>query len=479
MSKLTSSERLRQWLGQRREGTEEAANADQRPVPAGASRRQRLHQWLLERRNAVWGPGAGTEGGTDQHTGRAGASWRQSLQIWWWKRRDWLVELIEGPAKSSEDRKLAAAQLPGWDEWHARMKDFPTSYKRCFLDTPLTTDDRFVRREKACDQVESTVERWLAGGRESIAVIGEPGAGKSTLLNWITRHLGGEAPIKRTRFAQRLRRPEELCEILGAALGLSAKVDEQGLIDHLNQGTREVIIIDDAGRIGLRAPGGGEVVRCFLRIVLATQENVLWVIGIRLPAWERFDDLYSIGRHFTTAIRLNYFARSELSEALHRRMEGAQLPMQVHHEEERSRKGEAADEREARVMNSWLAEVHKFSGGQFPLALYYWALVAEYDEEKKEVAIEFDRPATLDPEIPRGVQDLLTLAEIVVHGWLTVGEHAEIFQGKLDDSRHLLDMLTREGLLVRELDEGENVYVTSPIFYQEIVAALRGAHVLY
>lgn len=444
------------------------------------TRLQQVQRWIFRRDGGERGTlRSDDDRGPGESRQSLLATRRDRLRIWLRHRRDWLREVIEGPAKSSEERRLAAAQLPGWDEWPGRMKDYPTNYKRCFLDTPLTTDDRFVRREKACELVEATSERWLAGGRESIAVIGEPGAGKSTLLNWITRHLGGEVPIKRTRFAQRIRHSGELCNVLGAALGVPTGIDEKGLIDHLNQGTREIIVIDDAGRIGLRAPGGGEVVRCFLRIVLATQENVLWIIGIRLPAWERFDDLYSIERHFTTAIRLNYLTRTELHDALRKRMDGAQLPIRVIVEEEKPRKGETADERETRVMNSWLAEVHKFSGGQFPLALYYWALVAEYDAEAKAVAIEFDRPATLDPEIPRGVQDLLTLAEVVVHGWLTVGEHAEIFQCNSDESRHLLDMLTREGLLVREAEEGEYVYVISPVFYQEIVAALRGAHVLY
>ena len=59
--------------------------------------------------------------------------------------------------------------------------------------------------------------------------------------------------------------------------------DENALIHHMKSHERRIVIIDDAGRIGLRAPGGNEVVRSFLRIVLATQDSVLWVIGIRLP----------------------------------------------------------------------------------------------------------------------------------------------------------------------------------------------------
>ena len=405
---------------------------------------------------------------------------RERITIWIKHQRARLVGAIQQPSRDSEARKLAAAQLPDWEDWPERMRDFPTTYKRCFLDTPLTTDDRFVRREKACAQIESTVDRWLAGGRESIAVIGEPGSGKSTLLNWIARHVGGEAPITRTRFVNRLRRRAELYQVLVSALGLPGTLtDENALIHHMNSHERRIVIIDDAGRIGLRAPGGNEVVRSFLRIVLATQDSVLWVIGIRLPAWERFDDLYGINRHFTTDVHLSYLSRSELADALRKRMEGCQLPVRVHIEDDKPRKGETPEQMAERAMSSWLSEVHKFSAGQFPLALYYWALVAEFDEEQGRVQIEFDRPATLDPRIPRGVHDLLSLAETVVHGWLTVAEHAEIFQVSPDDSRQTLDMLTRESLLARETEEGEDVYYPSPVFYQEIVAALRGAHVLY
>ncbi len=449
--------------------------------------------------------------------------WKQKFTIY----RMRLANRIAG-RKNNRDTKEAEALPPplSWQEWPDRLRAFPARYQRAFLDLPLTDPEHMIARESLAEALAQDVSEWSAGGASQVALVGDPGAGKSTFLNWLHKHLGGKAPVVRLRFANRPETPEVLLRELASALSLPAEagLSEIALIEAVCAGERRVVLFDDAGRIALRVPNRSAVMRCFLHILLHTRGKVLWVAAFRTRMWDRLVYQHEIDGCFSSVHEVKFFSRSELAAALAQRMRRTGLAVAIASDDDKDRSEDRRDkaagekrvaasgteqlanpeaaavretaEREAveaaraaeeaaaiaeseKRLGKYFEEAHGYSDGQFPLALYYWAQRAQFDEAGQQIVVADEPRKIPDPRLPGGVQERLSLAELMVHGELSAREHAAVFQWSEPESRLLLERLASAGWLIREGEISDPYYYVSPLRHQKLGKLLESAHMLY
>lgn len=346
---------------------------------------------------------------------------------------------------------------------------------RAFESAPLaSTDDRFVGRVACLDVVQAALAQWRAGVPAMLAVTAPKGAGLTSLLARVPALLQPGEQIDSQAFTARIGHPEDVLATVAAWFQLEQPpASAHELIVQLRAAAPRVILIDDAHFLVNRL-AGLEAVRVFGALLVSTQDRHLWVLGCRGHSFARLVYLHQADRFFTHRLELPYFTPDELAEILRLRLQSADLAVTD---------GEAdAADAPTGLGAGRLGELHRRSGGKPDLAFacLLQASGAIGDGRRCLVA----RPPEVDVSALQELErpELLALAELIVHGSLSVTEHGAIFRVPSASSALSLSYLYNLGLLDRfgaEGDESAIHYAVAEPIWALVVKHLETANFLY
>ena len=134
------------------------------------------------------------------------------------------------------------------------------------------------------------------------------------------------------------------------------------------------------------------------------------------------------------------------------------------------------------VAHDFFQDLYRLSHGNIHAALFYWKYFTRYDETKAAFMVlpirEID--ASVIKDLDR--RHLFALGELLLHGRLTLQEHADIFQRDLLTTRLSLDFLSQRRFVEKVMPESTREIITyqvDPVFYIPVASVLESAHILY
>jgi hypothetical protein len=356
---------------------------------------------------------------------------------------------------------------------HYTEKALPEALLQAFTVEPLMSGDaRFVGREEQLTRISSALERWHTGHSSMIAVTGPQGCGLSSFLRQLEQLVGSNGTF---RYSKLTRRPYDIRDTLAmlsefAGFEQPAKSVEE-LLARINELPASVFVIDNGYFLSCRVMGAHDAIRVFGAVMVATQQRHLWILGCEEYAWRRLTYIYHADRYFTDRIELAMFSGPELDQclALRQQMSGVQL----------NSKMDSGDKELPDELESELPTLYKLSNGKPDFAFFYYLGGLQVNPENKQLdmkpvsALDFSALKKLIRE------ELFTLAEVAVHGSMTIDDHRALFRSSREESWLLLERLYQQCLLDNDETEEEPRYRLVPVYSEVISRYLTSTNYLY
>jgi hypothetical protein len=405
------------------------------------------------------------------------------------------------PAKSNED-----------DE-HARklsLKDIAN--KSCYIQTPkqcelplvfcLPPTNEFIGREAELKQLDEAIQAWQDGQGELTCIVAPFGSGLSALLSQCM--LNQSMPQHKVVFLSFYQAPlsaKAAISDLFSCFGIQEQPSSITQAIHLiEQQTPQIILIDNMHRLMLRMMGNYQALVTIATILMETRAKHCWIFGCESFAWQRLTSQYQITNFIKTVIPIDYFSYDEMTAFMNNKFSDLDL---------------FTNEDQAEIAERNIKQLQNLSGGHPKLAQLL--LLHAFEQIKAPVAQDTvpsaDTNATnsnanadsdsdnqqeplfilqhqlkeicdidITPLKNCSDDDLFTLAEVYVHGGLTVFQHASVFASTIEQSSLKLEYLSRQGLLIAQYvkhDFASHHYCITPTLTKIVSSHLVNNNKLY
>ncbi|MFT5365399.1 MAG: hypothetical protein ACI8V2_000336 [Candidatus Latescibacterota bacterium] len=367
------------------------------------------------------------------------------------------------------------------------LEKLPPIYRRLFRMQPLQTDDFLVARADELNTVRQALERWENKRSSALALVGEVGTGKTTLLNCATPKLFHQHEVFRHAFEETVTSEVELARVLGATLGIGETESLEEIKQHVINRERPCIVILEHGHeLFIRRIGGLEVVRAFLQLISATSQSVFWCLSMTESAWRYLDAVVEIAEYFPYVIETRNMHASELAQAVMARHDVSGFGLQFMPGDSPSvlrRLKKRADKRGQQeiLREIFFEHLADASKGNVQIALFYWLRSIKEIKDDTVFVTEL-KPLRFAFLNTLNADKLFTLAAMLQHGTLTVGEHVSVFRSSKAMSQGLLETLAASNLIqIREgaKDDGDVRYAVNPVMRRPVVDLLWNRHIFY
>ena len=356
---------------------------------------------------------------------------------------------------------------------HYKEKALPEALLQTFTVEPLSAGDaRFVGREEQLTRISSALELWRAGHSSMIAVTGPQGCGLSSFLRQLEQLVGSNGTF---RYSKLTHRPYDISDTLNmlsefAGFEQPAKSVEE-LLERINELPPGVFVIDNGHFLSCRVMGAHAAIRIFGAVMVATQQRHLWILGCEEYAWRRLTYIYRADRYFTDRIELAMFSGPELDQclALRQQMSGVDL----------NSKMDGGDKELPDELESELPTLYKLSNGKPDFAFFYYLGGLQLNPENKQ--LDMKPVSALDFSALKNLirEELFTLAEVAVHGSMTIDDHRALFRSSREESWLLLERLYQQCLLDKDETDEEPRYRLVPVYSEVISRYLTSTNYLY
>ncbi len=274
--------------------------------------------------------------------------------------------------------------------------------------------------------------------------------------------------------------PGELDDRLASAFDLEVP---GAVVERINAQPPAVAVVEDLHHLFVRTLGGFEALGAFLEIVAATRENVLWIVTVDEYAWRYLSRVVGLESHFIHEVNTTDLPSAKLEQAIMARhsVSGFALSFETVEAESddrrwawlpgRETKGELTRKESHR--RRFFRELADIAEGNIVLALFYWLRSIRRIEEHTLVLG--------DPEIMElefldrlPLDQLHTIAAIILHGGLSGPDHQRVFQLTAAESRLQLAALA-DAHMVFLSDDGE--YKINKVLYRPFIRLLSAKNV--
>jgi Kef-type K+ transport system membrane component KefB len=364
------------------------------------------------------------------------------------------------------------------------IANLPFIYQKLFDITPLETIDFMIARDKELQIVKTAKLRWQQGMHCSIAVVGELGTGKTSFINVSTKEILHDCRVYKKVFAQILANEDELLKALAGLLGMPEAKNFDDLETEIGQMAEStVIVLEDAHKLYLRTLGGFESLKRLLLLVANTSDKVLWIFSMREYAWRYLEKVLNISDYFTFVITTENIARDEMERVIlsRHKVSGFDLRFLPDEVTKQKRKYRNASEEEKQqiLRKEYFDQLRKATEGNILAAMFYW-LKSLGEVRDGELVVKPLQRLKFDFLQDMPADKLLTLAMIIHHGSLSVGEHARIFGKDSRESLAVLTYLANINLLIKEInDNGEVRFAISRVIYKPLANELKALNILH
>lgn len=364
------------------------------------------------------------------------------------------------------------------------IEALPSPVQMAFADRPAPTED-LVGALPELDEVHSDVQAWASGGPSSaVAITGSWGCGKTTWLNALAREVSAdkacEICLVNLTIAQRPTDLAELYHSLAVQLGRPEADSYDALVDLLQDGQKRLILLDNAGRLVLRAMGGAGLWVALSGLIGATRRDTFWVVAASQHATYLANKMLPKRDTYDRVVRFQPWTEEQIGSLIGQRMEscGAEANFEdlwetIDDSQDTFVEGMRAGERFMRML--W-----DHTDGNPRDALYFW-LRSLVPDEGALVRVHLFEARTAD-----GLEHLRELSRfclraVLVHGSLSADEVVRVLYEDKEEVFTTLGWLAERGILAPVAEHSETNaqrWEVSPAWHRAAVRYLKRKHLI-
>jgi len=342
-------------------------------------------------------------------------------------------------------------------------------------------------RELAMEQISNAIELWRKQQGELSAITAPFGAGLSHFINNIIHSQAAAEPILWLSFYRAPLSTKEAISSLFSCFDIND--DPQSITDAIsliNAQPAKIIFIDDMHKLMLRRMGNYQALVTLATILMETRQKHCWIMGCETYVWQRLSSQYQISHFFKTVVHLAYLNQPAMHTllSLHLADLGITLPAQsaIKTLDDTAKAAPLDIELTAIEEHSKTLVANSQGHPKLALLLLKRSIATQGIKQLSKlpstdiISVDTKALSCLDEE------SLFALAEIYIHGGLTVENLSIIFNISVENSSLTLEFLSRQGLIIPQYCEEDFVrhyYQITPALTQIVAVHLVNHNKLF
>ncbi len=304
---------------------------------------------------------------------------RQFVDQYWYRQSKGVI-LAKKFRKINNDNEARVNDLLNiYDQVKPNAKilnDLPYYYKQLFINKNHFVSDLWVGREAELIEAKRSLERYKAGNKGALLVLGEYNSGKTFLSQHIAHKLYKDAnvfvlsppyegSVSKQTFHETLIRTLEI----------------EGSMDYIfkNLPEKPVIIIEDLELWWEKSPNGFEIINLIIDIIVRYSNDCLFIINGNTHSFRLINKLQKIESHFLNIIECTPFDAASLEKIIINRHVSTGLKLKLRQKGHHNLRTIS--------MARFFANMFNFSKGNVGIALNTWiSNIYEYDGKSLSVA---------------------------------------------------------------------------------------------
>jgi len=340
------------------------------------------------------------------------------------------------------------------------IEQLPFYYPQLFVNTSSNYNEFWFGRDKEVEQAEKSIQRYLAGYKGAIAVLGEPGAGKSFFVNYICRNFNKDdvytvkppetGSIKKTDFYASLQN------------ATNKKAKPEGILKELPKGS--VVIIDDLELWWEKAIGGNTLIEYIFELINKYNKKILFIVVSNEFVANTIYSLNNVSELFINFIKLQPQNAEIIKNIVITRHKAGGLELNYKHKSLNSLS-------EITIANLFL-KYSKFTNGNINAALKLWlANIVDFDNNTIRITAPNINTSLIDDI---DIDNLVVLTQFVLHKHLTISKISRILREDKETVKYKLDFMLRSGLVVKQ----NNYYLINPFMSVYLIQLLKNRNII-
>ena len=354
----------------------------------------------------------------------------------------------------------------------------PLMYQKLFENSPLTEDRFYMPRQAEIDQLQKAFQSWKQGNFAPTCLVGEQGSGITTVFNFFSGQVDQQVAVNHFYIRDNRYTEADFLDFFREMLPDLVIPDFDSLVQQINNMPEpRVVILEHIHNLFLRKNGAFGNLYLLFRLMSQTNRKIFWLCSSYLYSWKLLDFTLHIAGYFAHVVTFEKNQVDMLREAIMKRHRVSGYNLTFLEPENFSPKRSYARMNEEGKQNYlreiFFGDLWEHAQGNMYLAFIYWlrAIVRVNDDRLfiRQKHLSFNFLNTLKAD------EITTLHGILVHGGLTIKEHAEVFHQPEPESARQLMVLHDDGLIELQRDK----YVINPLLYRTLVSRLKSLNFIY
>lgn len=381
-------------------------------------------------------------------------------------------------------RRRLERQSLGLSEPVEDLAQLPLALREALTDRPVAPD-AWIGEPTGMPKIEDAIAAWSAGGGAfGLKLVGGWGLGKTSWLDALDARLQAQqAPpmVVRATVPRGLQSPDAVVRWLAELTGFDTTTpeahDAATLGDALGAGARQLVMLDDAGRVVTKTMGGMAAYDALATVIARSMPRVGWVLAVSDHASSRIQKLRGDRDLMTHSVSLQPWDETKVGELVADRMQRAGFT--PHFDELVDPDLDIADAlvEGVRVGERFVRLLWDQSDGNPRDVLHFWARsLAPYGAE--DVKVRLFRAPSADALESLGAQARFALHAVLVHDGLTAEEAGRVLFESTANVRGVLGWLQGRGILMQDEATGPGRYRVEPHWVRAVSRYLQRKHLL-
>ncbi|MBN2710307.1 MAG: AAA family ATPase [Calditrichaceae bacterium] len=361
-----------------------------------------------------------------------------------------------------------------------KYEALPFIYGRLFRIEPLESEQFFSGCVHAIAVMENEYNLYKNGRTIAMAIVGEKGSGKTTLINNVFRKNIVHPNYIMVNVDRNIDKEDELCALLTTAFNVPDIKTIEDMENYIVSGSSQYLcVLENMHRLFLRTIQGFAALERLLLLINVTRDKIMWIVTSGLYGWEYLDRVFNVSKMFHKVLFLDEMTVEELENVIIKRhqVSGFGLKFSVNDKitkQKQYRNISSDEERQLYLRKRFFKNLNEISSGNISISLLYWLGAIQ---ELKEGYMIISPEITMEYSFLRNLtyDDLFTLCAIIQHEFLSMENHAEIFNNEPNESKIILNRLYQNGFIELKR-EG---YFIHPLIYRAVAQILKSRNLLY
>jgi len=373
----------------------------------------------------------------------------------------------------SIDRKVSDFLL----ESQSSIQNLPLIYRRLYELEPIEDLELFVGRTNEYNMLATAFANWEQRRFAATVVVGEKWGGLTSFINFAVNKGDYKYPLTRFSPPHSISSKEDLIAMMCVIFENENFTEVDHVVDHLNNGTRQIVILENLQSIFLRKIHGFTALNVFVEIINRTCQNVFWVTTSTAYAWDYLCKSINIAEFFSYNIKMESLTEDQIVSIIWKRNRISGFNILFEQDTTISDKKldrMNPEERQAFLKKSFFSDLNDFANSNISLALIFWLLSTKKVDKSTITIGTFQRP---NPNFLAvlSMEKMYVLHALILHDGLTVELLAEVLNSSIATAHLNVLALLEDGIIIEE----DQVYLVNPIVFRNIVTLLKAKNLIH